>query len=115
MIEIFVGALTGIIASLGLGGGFVLIIYLVNILDIEQSVAQGVNLLFFIPVALLSLYFHTKNKMVEWKIVPKLALTGIIGAVLGAIIALNLENKYLRLIFAVFLIIIGIKELFEKS
>ena len=58
---------TGIFASLGLGGGMILIIYLTLFAGVPQLQAQGLNLVFFIPIAAVSLYFHTKHKMVEWK------------------------------------------------
>ena len=114
MIEIIVGFFSGVVASMGLGGGFVLIIYLVTILSTEQLTAQGINLLFFIPIAIMSLILHSKNKMVEWKAVPKYSLTGIVGAIVGTLLALNLNGNILKNIFAILLIIVGIKELFRK-
>ena len=39
--------LTGILASMGLGGGMILILYMTLIAGMEQLTAQGVNLLFF--------------------------------------------------------------------
>lgn len=59
--------LTGIFASMGLGGGMVLIVYLTVFAGFSQLVAQGINLVFFIPIAIISLVLHTKNKLVEWK------------------------------------------------
>lgn len=115
MIEIIIGFFTGVIASLGLGGGFVLIIYLVTFMGVEQMTAQGINLTFFIPIAILSLIIHSKNKMVEWKKVPKYSFTGVLGAIAGTFIALNLNSHYLKIIFAILLIIVGIRELFHKD
>lgn len=46
-----VSALTGITASMGLGGGFILVIYLTVFKKMAQLEAQGVNLLFFLPIA----------------------------------------------------------------
>ena len=45
--------LTGILASLGLGGGMILILYLTIFAGMAQFEAQGINLIFFIPIALL--------------------------------------------------------------
>ena len=59
--------LTGIFASMGLGGGMVLIVYLTVFAGFSQLAAQGINLVFFIPIAIISLVLHTKNKLVEWK------------------------------------------------
>lgn len=115
MITTIVGFLTGIIASLGLGGGFILIIYLVDILNTEQITAQGINLVFFLPIAVLSLIMHTKNKMVEWRIVPQTAVFGALGAIIGTLIALNIDSKYIKIAFAVMLIAVGIKEIFFQE
>lgn len=62
-----VAFLSGIFASMGLGGGMVLIVYLTVFAGFSQLAAQGINLVFFIPIAIISLVLHTKNKLVEWK------------------------------------------------
>ena len=51
--------LTGILASMGLGGGMILILYMTLIAGMEQLTAQGVNLLFFIPIAAFLLWCHS--------------------------------------------------------
>ena len=65
--NIIIGLLSGAAASMGFGGGFVLIIYLTVFLNIDQITAQGVNLLFFLPVALVSIIIHQKNRLIKWK------------------------------------------------
>jgi uncharacterized membrane protein YfcA len=106
---------TGVLASLGVGGGMVLIIFLTVVAGVDQLTAQGINLIYFIPIALLSVIIHTKNKMIEWrKIIPAI-LTGIVGAVVGAFIAKAIDENILHTIFAIFVLLIGIKELFYKE
>ena len=51
--NIIIGLLSGAAASMGFGGGFVLIIYLTVFLNIDQITAQGVNLLFFLLLLFL--------------------------------------------------------------
>ena len=97
MMEAIIGFATGILASMGLGGGFILIIYLVDILGVDQIAAQGINLVFFLPIAVLSLIMHTKNKMVEWHTVPAASIFGALGALLGTLIALNINSKYIKI------------------
>ena len=106
--------LTGIFASLGLGGGMILILYMTIFAGYTQLDAQGINLIFFIPIALLSLIIHTKSKLVKWKNIIPSVICGIITAVIGCIIAKNIGNEYLTKIFAVFVLLTGIKELFTK-
>ncbi|GHU55967.1 hypothetical protein FACS1894132_12830 [Clostridia bacterium] len=106
---------TGILASLGLGGGMVLILYLTLFTGVNQIDAQGINLIFFLPIAVLSLIFHTKNKLVEWKIILPAIVTGCIGAFIGSFIAGNIETAMLSKLFGGFVLIIGIKELFSQG
>jgi uncharacterized membrane protein YfcA len=107
--------ITGVLASLGVGGGMVLIIFLTVIAGVDQLTAQGINLIYFIPIALLSVIIHTKNKMIEWrKIIPAI-LTGLVGAVIGAFVARAINREVLHTVFAIFVLLIGIKELFYKE
>ena len=105
---------TGILASMGLGGGMVLILYLTLIAGISQITAQGMNLLFFIPIAALALVIHSKNKLVKWrKIIPAI-ICGIVSAVLGTFLAKTLGNNFLTKLFAVFVLVTGLKEFFPS-
>ena len=65
MMNIIVGLLAGVAASMGFGGGFVLIIYMTAFAGVDQVTAQGVNLLFFLPVALVSLVIHQKTGLLN--------------------------------------------------
>lgn len=113
--NIIIGFLTGICASMGLGGGFILIIYLTAFADIDQLTAQGVNLLFFLPVALLSLIIHTKNKLISWKSLPVLVATGLVGVIAGALVAEHISTTLLKNLFSSLLIFVGFRELFHRK
>ena len=52
------GILSGILASMGLGGGGILIIYLTIFAGIEQATAQGINLVFFIPISIVAILIY---------------------------------------------------------
>lgn len=106
---------TGILASMGLGGGMILILYMTLIAGMEQLTAQGVNLLFFIPIAATALIIHTKNKLVKWKKIIPAIICGVLSAVAGTYIAKSIGNDYLTKIFAIFVLITGVKELFSKT
>lgn len=107
--------LTGIFASLGVGGGMILIIYLTVFAGFDQLSAQGINLVYFIPIAALSVFLHSRNGLIEWKkILPSIA-AGMIFAVLGTMAAKYIGSPGLKKIFAVFILLIGIKELFSKD
>lgn len=105
---------TGILASLGLGGGMILILYLTMFGGTNQLEAQGINLIFFLPIAALSLIFHTKNKLVEWKKVLPSLITGCIFALIFSLIAVNIHTDMLSRLFGGFITLTGAYMLFKK-
>lgn len=111
MTEAIVGFLTGVVASMGLGGGFILMIWLMIFADMPQKTAQGVNLVFFLPIALLSLIMHIKGGLVNKSLVKKYIFGGIAGAILGTLASQIVAGELLRKLYAIFLLAFGIKEL----
>lgn len=111
MIEAIVGFITGVIASMGLGGGFVLMIWLTMFAGVAQRTAQGVNLLFFLPIALVSLIIHIKGGLIDKSLLKKYLFGGVVGAVLGTVAAQLVANELLSKLFSLFLIAFGIREL----
>ncbi|MCL2753215.1 MAG: sulfite exporter TauE/SafE family protein [Defluviitaleaceae bacterium] len=108
---IFVGVVAGVLSGLGIGGGVILIPALTMFFAQSQHAAQNINLLYFIPTAIFALIIHAKNRKIETKILPMMIVGGIIGAVAGSIIALNMQGDVLRKIFAGFLLVMGVAEL----
>lgn len=106
---------SGTAASLGIGGGGILLLYLVLALQEQQLAAQGINLLFFIPCALISIVLYTKNRLINWKTVLPILLGGLFGVGLGSYLASVVEAALLRKVFGVFLLVLGAKELFAKK
>ena len=100
---------------MGLGGRMVLIVYLTVFAGFSQLVAQGINLVFFIPIAIISLVLHTKNKLVEWKKAVPAVLWGTAAVIISAWLANRIEQSLLSKAFGIFLILMGLKELFFKS
>ena len=105
---------TGVFASLGLGGGMILIIYLTLFAGVSQIQAQGINLVFFLPIAAVSLYFHTKNKLVEWKKIVPVIISGTIFVTIFCLMANSMDSTLLKRIFGAFVILAGVKELLCK-
>ena len=109
------GLFSGILGSMGLGGGGVLIIYLSLFTKTEQLRAQGINLLFFIPIALISVIIYSFKGLIKWKIIYKIILFGIVGTFLGWGAATVLGAKYTAKVFGALLVVMGIKEFFSKT
>jgi len=112
---IIAGAATGVVASMGLGGGFILLLYLAAFTDLSQVEAQGANLLFFVPVISVSILINIKNKLIDLKPALICGLTGAVTAVGGYFVAEAIDGGLLRKAFAVFIIIAGLKDLFAKK
>lgn len=106
-----VALLTGITASMGLGGGFILVIYLTIFAQMPQLAAQGINLVFFLPIAAVSLFFHVKNKMIEKSVILPSVLLGAVGVLIGVWAATALGSEWLSKIFAGFVLLVGVREL----
>ena len=106
--EFLIGLIAGIIGGLGMGGGTVLILLLTIFMNIEQTIAQGSNIIFFIPTAIASIFIFIKNKYINFKVAIPICLWGLVGAFIGARISTKLEINILRKCFGVFLIIIAI-------
>lgn len=107
--------LSGVLGAMGLGGGGVLIIYLSFVLGMEQMRAQGINLTFFIPIAVLSVIIYLKRGQIKLKPLLPYIISALPGAILGTALGGFLGNELLGKLFGAALIALGIKELFSKG
>lgn len=112
MIEIIIGIVSGIITGLGMGGGTILIIFLTNFLNINQKIAQSTNLIFFLPTAISVCIINAKYKKINFKISIPIAIVSAIGAVIGSKLATQIDTALLRKLFAIFLFVIAIYEIY---
>lgn len=110
-----VGLLTGIISGFGIGGGSLLILYLTAVVGIDQYTAGGINLLYFLCCAPTALISHIRHRRVEWKAVLWCSLSGVVTSAVAAYFAAGLNTDWLRRLFGVVLLYIGVRELFVKS
>lgn len=109
------GLFSGILGAMGLGGGAVLLIYLTLFTDTPQLKAQGINLLFFIPIAVLAVIIYAVKKQIKWKLVLKIAPFGAIGTAVGWYMAGKFQNEWLSKIFGVVLILLGLWQIFGNK
>ena len=112
MLNILIGIVSGIISSLGMGGGAILILCLSFVFGKEQHIAQGANLIFFIPTAIVSIIINIKNKLIKWKIGIIIAICGAIGAIIGSKISGSLDTKRLKLYFGIFLLFVSLFQIY---
>lgn len=111
--EIVGGLVGGLIGGMGMGGGTLLIPILTLLAGFGQLEAQGINLISFIPMSIVALVLHFKNKLVRFKETYWLAIIGAGVSILSALLAVHINGTALKKIFAIFLIAIGIWQLIE--
>lgn len=115
VIQWIAGILSGTAGALGIGGGGVLILYLVLLADVEQVRAQGINLLFFLPCGIIAIIIHAIKKRIKWKLVLPCVAGGLAGVFAGMWLLDHITAGWLGKIFAAGLILLGLKELFKKE
>ena len=103
-----IGVLSGVFAGMGMGGGTFLIPLLTILMKVNQQVAQCVNLLVFIPLAIVVLIIYSKQKLLKLKGVFWLVVPATIVSILGSLLAIDIRGKTLKIIFGIFLILVGI-------
>ncbi len=113
--DIIASIVSGILSSMGVGGGGILLIYLTLYRGINQMQAQGINLIFFVFVSLFSTIFFTSKNLVNLKKISLLMIFGILGSIIGFKLSLTLNSTILCKIFGVSLLIIGVFQLFKRS
>lgn len=109
------GTASGILGAMGMGGGGILIIYLTLFAGVEQGMAQGINLLFFIPSAVIALIIYWKKRLIDWKTAFLCSSLGVVGALAGAWLSTVIDGGILGKLFGVLLLVMGIKQLFYKK
>ena len=109
------GFVSGTLGALGLGGGSVLILYLTLFAGMEQAQAQGINLVFFVPCALLAVVLYTRKGLIARSLWLPAALFGLAGALLGSWLSGVFSSDVLQKLFGVLLLLFGIKEIFHRK
>ena len=102
------GLISGVVGGMGMGGGTLLIPILTIFLSFEQKSAQGINLLVFIPMSIVALIIHIKNKLVDFKVGVPIMISGVVFSLVGSLLANSLSNDNLRRFFGAFLLLVGL-------
>ena len=110
-----VGFGTGIISAFGIGGGTLLLLVMTLFLGVEGPVARCINLLYFLPTALGSLYYHRKNGYLDKTAIRTAIPIGVALAVAGAVAAAYIDTGLLRKAFGLYLLWAGVSVLWPKK
>lgn len=102
------GLAMGLLSALfGIGGGIIIVPILVTVLDYEQQLANGTSLAVMTAIALFGAARLTQPGLTDWRSGLTLGGAAIIGAAIGALVALAIPAEAIRIVFAVVLVLVG--------
>ena len=113
-LTILMGILLGYLASLGIGGGSLLILWLTLVLGMDPSTARAINLMFFLFAAGAVSIFRWKQGNLQIKNILPAILAGCACAAIFSWIGTQLDVEKLKKFFGILLLITGLRELFYR-
>jgi uncharacterized membrane protein YfcA len=100
-------------ALFGVGGGIIMVPFLVLALGLTQHVAEGTSLLVIVPTALVGAIAHSRRGYVDVRAAGWLAAGGVAGALLGALLGLELSGETLQKLFGVLAGVVGARLIYD--
>ena len=111
IVSILAGLGCGLLSGLGIGGGSLLMLYLTAAAGVSAADARGINLLFFLPTALISVTLHAKHGCVAWRSAIPAAVCGCLTGAGLAWLTAGLDLAVLKKAFGAYLLLTGAAEL----
>lgn len=113
-VTVLVSTLFGFLAGLGIGGGSLLMLWLTMILNMDHPEARFINLLFFIPAALIAAIFRWKEGSIHFKTILPAIVSGCGAAFLFSWVGQTMDTALLKKLFGGLLLLTGLRELFYR-
>ena len=114
-VMLILGTLLGFLSGIGVGGGSLLVLWLTLVMDVPAETARVINLLFFIPSALIACFFRWKHGALDIRAILPAIVSGCLSAALFSWIGNRMDTSLLKKLFGGLLILTGIRELFYKE
>lgn len=113
-IAVLIATVLGFLSGLGIGGGSLLMLWLTVVLNKDPATARCINLLFFIPSALVACIIRNRNGELDLRSPIPAILSGCICAAFGTFIGANMDTQLIKKFFGAILLVAGAKELFYR-
>ena len=113
-VTLFISTTLGFLAGLGVGGGSLLILWLTIILGKEPDIAKAINLIFFLPTALITSLFRRKQGSLSLRKIYPGILAGCLSAAIFTLISRQISSEVLQKLFGILLLATGIRELMYR-
>ena len=114
-VSLIAGAALGFLSGIGVGGGSLLMLWLTLVLGMEHNVARMINLIFFIPSAVIASVFRWRQGSLDLKKLLPAILCGCLAAALFSFWSKQLPLDILKKLFGGLLIFTGIRELLYRQ
>ena len=109
-----IAVVLGFLAGLGVGGGSLLMLWLTLVIKMPYEQARIINLLFFLPSAIIATLFHRKQGSVNIKKILPAVIAGCGAAALFTFIGNRIDTALLKKLFGGLLLATGIRELLYR-
>lgn len=112
--KVLIGILAGVISGLfSTGGGMILVPAFIHILKLDAIKSRGTTIFCILPMVITSSFFYYKGRYINWRVAILCAIGGAVGGFLGAKLLNKLPEKYMKMLFTVFLLYGSYKMLFN--
>lgn len=114
LLSVLIATVLGFLAGMGVGGGSLLLLWLTQVIMLEQAQARILNLLFYLPAALISTLFRANGKGIDRQIVIPGLIAGCLSAAALSLISRQIDVEQAKRLLGGLLIFIGLREVFYR-
>lgn len=113
-VSLAIATILGFLAGMGTGGGSLLLLWLTQVVMLEHAQARIINLLFYLPAALIATLFRKKQRSIDGKTAWIAAVSGCCAAVIFSMISQIVDVTVLKKLLGVLLVVTGLREIFYR-
>lgn len=114
IIPVLIATLLGFLAGMGVGGGSLLLLWLTQVVKMEQLQAKILNLLFFLPAAIVATLFRRRQKESLQNVTLPGLVAGCAAAAAFSLLSRNLNIELMKKLLGGLLILTGLREIFYR-
>ena len=114
ILPLLIATILGFLAGMGVGGGSLLLLWLTQVVMLEQAQAKILNLLFYLPAAIAATLFRIKHHTIDKRIAAPGLLAGCFSAFLLSVFSRRLDLELAKKLLGGLLIMVGIREIFYR-
>lgn len=115
LLTFLISTILGTLSGLGVGGGSLLLLWMTVINHLDYQAARFINLLFFLPAAMISCIANRRILCYRMRVLLPAAFFGCAAALTFSRVSRNWDIFWIRKCFGVVLLITAIRELHFSS